>query len=45
MTPQPNLGDVPGAGELDRWRTYLGVALTEVAVILALWAFARYFAS
>ena len=45
MNPKPNLGDAPGAGELDRRRTYLAVALLEGAVIIALWLFSRYFSS
>ena len=31
------------AGERDRRGTYLAVLLTEVAVILGLWAFSAYF--
>lgn len=45
MTNQGNLGDTPQAGEPDRRRTYLAVALVELMVILSLWAFGRYFGS
>ena len=45
MTTQGNLGETPHAGEADRRRTYLAVALIEVAVIVALWVFGRYFGS
>jgi hypothetical protein len=45
MTNDTNLGETPHAGEADRRRTYLGVALVELMVILALWAFGRYFGS
>ena len=45
MTTQGNLGESPHAGESDRRRTYLAVALVELVVVLALWAFGRYFGS
>jgi hypothetical protein len=45
MTSGGNLGETPEAGEADRRRTYLAVALVELVVILALWAFGRYFGS
>ena len=45
MTNGENLGETPDAGEADRRRTYLAVALVEVVVIFALWAFGRYFGS
>jgi hypothetical protein len=44
-TTRGNLGKTPHAGEANRWRTYLAVALVELVVVLALWAFGRYFGS
>jgi len=43
VTQDRNLGDRPQPGEADRRRTYIAVALLEGAVIVALWAFSRWF--
>jgi len=45
VTTQGNLGKTPQAGESNRRRTYLAVALVELLVVLALWAFGHYFGS
>lgn len=44
-TTRGNLGRTAQAGEADRRRTYVAVALVELVVVLALWAFGRYFGS